>query len=167
METLLVSPAQSLTLSEPSYTWTDDDGLRVTFETLLDPGRNRSIILMIDGTKSSQSVQLQQHTLLLSPGTRSHELILGSPDVSGLQIEARPDGWSTPEPVVVNVITSPPLIAANVIVNGAETNLPSAGDAVVVSVKVENTGTDVITNSRLRLIDAATDCILPTNSTRY
>ena len=30
--TLLVSPAQSLTISEPHYTWTDEDGLRVTFE---------------------------------------------------------------------------------------------------------------------------------------
>ena len=158
--TLLVSPAQSLTISEPHYTWTDEDGLRVTFETTLDPGRNRSVILMVDGTKSSQSVQLQQHALILSPGSRMHELVLGSPDISGLQIEARPDGWSTPQPVIVTVSTSAPVIDASIIVNGATTSLPSAGDTVVISVKVDNSGTDVLTNARLRLIDAATDYVL-------
>jgi len=158
--TLLVSPEQSLTLSEPTYTWTNEDGLRVTFETILDSGRNRSVILMVDGTKSSQSVQLQQHNVILSPGSRVHELILGSPDISGLQIEVRPDGWSTPLPAIVTISTSAPVIDARVIVNGASPSLPSAGDVVVVSVKVDNTGTDVLTNARLRLIDAATDYVL-------
>lgn len=158
--TLLVSPAQNLVISEPIYTWTNEDGLRVTFETTLDSGRNRSVILMVDGTKSSQSVQLQQHNLILSPGSRTHELVLGSPDISGLQIEVRPDGWSTPQPAIVTISTSAPVINANVIVNGASPSLPSAGDVVVVSVKVENTGTDVLANARLRLIDAATDYVL-------
>ena len=158
--TLLVSPAQSLTLSEPIYTWTNEDGLRVTFETTLDSGRNRSVVLMVDGTKSSQSVQLQQHNLILSPGSRTHELVLGSPDISGLQIEVRPDGWSMPQPAIVTITTSAPVIDASVIVNGASPSIPSAGDTVVVSVKVDNTGTDVLTNARLRLIDAATDYVL-------
>ncbi|RCH73660.1 MAG: hypothetical protein DBX05_03875 [Candidatus Poseidoniales archaeon] len=158
--TLLVSPAQELTLTEPLYTWTVEDGLRVTFETTLDSGRNRSVLLVVDGTKSSQSIQLQQHALMLSPGSRMHELVLGSPDISGLQIEARPDGWSAPQPAFVSASLSTPVIDASITVNGATPSLPSAGDAVLIGVKVDNTGTDVIADARLRLIDAATGYVL-------
>ena len=157
---LLVSPAQELTLSEPLYTWTVEDGLRVTFETTLDSGRNRSVLLVVDGTKSSQTIQLQEHALMLSPGSRMHELVLGSPDISGLQIEVRPDGWSAPQPAIVSVSTSAPVIDASIAVNGATPVLPSAGDVVVIGVKVDNTGTDVIADARLRLIDAATGYVL-------
>ena len=158
--TLLVSPAQELTLSEPLYTWTVEDGLRVTFETTLDPGRNRSVLLVVDGTKSTQTIQLQQHALMLSPGSRMHEVVLGSPDISGLQIEARPDGWSAPQPAIVSASMSAPVIDASIAVNGATPSLPSAGDVVVIAVKVDNTGTDVIADARLRLIDAATGYVL-------
>ena len=158
--TLLVSPAQELTLSEPLYTWTVEDGLRVTFETTLDSGRNRSVLLVVDGTKSSQTIQLQQHSLMLSPGSRMHELVLGSPDISGLQIEVRPDGWSVTQPAIVSASISAPVIDANIVVNGATPSLPSSGDVVVIGVKVDNTGTDVIADARLRLIDAATGYVL-------
>ena len=158
--TLLVSPAQELTLSELLYTWTVEDGLRVTFETTLDPGRNRSVLLVVDGTKSTQTIQLQQHALMLSPGSRMHEVVLGSPDISGLQIEARPDGWSAPQPAIVSASMSAPVIDASIAVNGATPSLPSAGDVVVIAVKVDNTGTDVIADARLRLIDAATGYVL-------
>ena len=64
--------------------WTSDDGLEISFRTILDEGRSREVSVELTGHSGSNSQLLQSFESFLTPGIRQFSLSLGSPSISSV-----------------------------------------------------------------------------------
>ena len=155
-----IEKPQELYVEILDTSWTSDDGLEISFRTILDEGRNRDVSVELNGISGSNSQLLQRFDSFLTPGIRQFSLSLGSPSVSSVSITLTPIDWISHDIAVDEIEVSPPEISGKIEIISISPQTPSAGDSVSIDVLISNTGTDIINSGTIRIISSATGIIL-------
>ena len=155
-----IEEPQELYVEILDTSWTSDDGLEISFRTILDEGRNRDVSVELNGISGSNSQLLQRFDSFLTPGIRQFSLSLGSPSVSSVSITLTPIDWISHDIAVDEIEVSPPEISGKIEIISISPQTPSAGDSVSIDVLISNTGTDIINPGTIRIISSATGIVL-------
>ena len=140
--------------------WTSDDGLEISFRTILDEGRSREVSVELTGHSGSNSQLLQSFESFLTPGIRQFSLSLGSPSISSVSIRLTPIDWISQDTAVDEIVVSPPEISGTIEIVSISPEIPSAADSVSIDVLISNTGTDRINSGKIRIISSSSGIVL-------
>ncbi|MEC7041684.1 MAG: hypothetical protein VXW89_00055, partial [Candidatus Thermoplasmatota archaeon] len=155
-----IEEPQELYVEILDTSWTSDDGLGISFRTILDEGRSRDVSVELTGYSGSNSQLLQRFDSFLTPGIRQFSLSLGSPTISSVSIRLTPIDWISHDTAVDEIAVSPPVISGTIEINSISPGIPSAGDSVSIDILISNTGTDKINSGTISLISSATGIVL-------
>ena len=155
-----IEEPQELYVDILDSSWTSDDGLEISFRTILDVGRSRDVSIELIGNSGSNSQLLQSFESFLTPGIRHFSLSLGSPSISSVSIRLTPIDWISHDSASDEIIVSPPEISGTIEIISISPEIPSAGDIVSIDVLISNTGTDKINSGIVRLISSASGIVL-------
>ncbi len=155
-----IEEPQELYVEILDTSWTSDDGLGISFRTILDEGRSRDVSVELTGYSGSNSQLLQRFDSFLTPGIRQFSLSLGSPSISSVSIRLTPIDWISHDIAVDEIAVSPPEISGTIEINSISPGIPSAGDSVSIDILISNTGTDKINSGTISLISSATGIVL-------
>lgn len=157
---ITIEEPQELYVEILDSSWTSDDGLEISFRTILDEGRSRDVSVELTGHSGSNSQLLQSFESFLTPGIRQFSLSLGSPPISSVSIRLTPIDWISHDTAVDEIVVSPPEISGTIEIISISPEIPSAGDTVSIDVLITNTGTDRVNSGTIRIISSASGIVL-------
>ena len=131
-----IEEPQELYVDILDSSWTSDDGLEISFRTILDVGRSRDVSIELIGNSGSNSQLLQSFESFLTPGIRHFSLSLGSPSLSSVSIRLTPIDWISHDSASDEIIVSPPEISGTIEIISISPEIPSAGDIVSIDVLI-------------------------------
>jgi DNA-directed RNA polymerase subunit M/transcription elongation factor TFIIS len=155
-----IEEPQELHVQILDSSWTSDDGLEISFRTILDEGRSRDVSVELTGYSGSNSQLLQSFESFLTPGIRQFSLSLGSPSISSVSIRLTPIDWISHDTAVDEIVVSPPEISGTIEIVSISPEIPSAADSVSIDVLISNTGTDRINSGTIRIISSSSGIVL-------
>ena len=155
-----IEEPQGLYVDILDSSWTFEDGLDISFRTILDEGRGRDVSIELIGHSGSDTQLLKSFESFLTPGIRQFSLSLGSPSISSVSIRLNPVDWISHGTALDEIVVSPPEISGTIEITSVTPEIPSAGDTVSIDVIISNTGTDRINSGNIRLISSASGIVL-------
>ncbi len=161
---LEVMPSQTLNISIDSIDWTNSDGLSFDASISLSNGRSRNLILETYSEVNGVYQLLQSVQITSDPGRRISTFELGHPSADQVLLEAIPIDWlPSPDSVIssqMNVVE--PSVNTDSLLVEAEFNTqePTPGSRVIVSVSLENSGNYQAQSGFVRIISSYNQEIL-------